>query len=338
MTLLTIDSLQIHFMSDSGLIKAVNGLDLSVDEGETFCLIGESGCGKSVTAFSIMGLLGGVIDKIHGKIIFDGNELLNKKSEQDHSQTNFNGFSKKSKSAFDCARNRSISMIFQEPLTYLTPYYTVRQHFMEALAARNGEVNGSEKNEMIKNMLEKVRFAHPSEVLQLYPHQLSGGMAQRVLIALALINKPKLLIADEPTTALDATIQYQILELLMKLKEEFGITILLITHDIALAFNYSDSIGVMMAGKIIERGRKKDIFKQTDFHPYTRDLINSFALQGNRSSVVKSNEISEGCGYYTNCSLNKTSPEKCKFFVPQLFRPKENHLIRCWEYEDRSRG
>lgn len=245
--------LQTHFQTEEGTVKAVNHVSFSVREGETVCVVGESGCGKSVTALSIMGLIaesGGIVG---GDILYEGKSLLGMKEKELRS-----------------LRGNDIAMIFQEPMTSLNPVFTVGEQIVETL--REHELLS--KNEAYKKAIElirKVGIARADEIVHSYPHELSGGMLQRIMIAIALSCNPKLLIADEPTTALDVTIQAQILDLLRQVKEEFKTSILLITHDLGVVAEMADYVVVMYGGKVIEEAPVLEIF-QNPKHPYTQEF------------------------------------------------------------------
>ena len=255
--------LQTHFQTEEGTVKAVNHVSFSVREGETVCVVGESGCGKSVTALSIMGLIAESGSVVGGDILYEGKSLLGMKEKELRS-----------------LRGNDIAMIFQEPMTSLNPVFTVGEQIVETL--REHELLS--KNEAYKKAIElirKVGIARADEIVHSYPHELSGGMLQRIMIAVALSCNPKLLIADEPTTALDVTIQAQILDLLRQVKEEFKTSILLITHDLGVVAEMADYVVVMYGGKVIEEAPVLEIF-QNPKHPYTKGLLKSKPVMGKR--------------------------------------------------------
>ena len=255
--------LQTHFQTEEGTVKAVNHVSFSVREGETVCVVGESGCGKSVTALSIMGLIAESGSVVGGDILYEGKSLLGMKEKELRS-----------------LRGNDIAMIFQEPMTSLNPVFTVGEQIVETL--REHELLS--KNEAYKKAIElirKVGVARADEIVHSYPHELSGGMLQRIMIAVALSCNPKLLIADEPTTALDVTIQAQILDLLRQVKEEFKTSILLITHDLGVVAEMADYVVVMYGGKVIEEAPVLEIF-QNPKHPYTKGLLKSKPVMGKR--------------------------------------------------------
>ena len=255
--------LQTHFQTEEGTVKAVNHVSFSVREGETVCVVGESGCGKSVTALSIMGLIAESGSVVGGDILYEGKSLLGMKEKELRS-----------------LRGNDIAMIFQEPMTSLNPVFTVGEQIVETL--REHELLS--KNEAYKKAIElirKVGIARADEIVHSYPHELSGGMLQRIMIAVALSCNPKLLIADEPTTALDVTIQAQILDLLRQIKKEFKTSILLITHDLGVVAEMADYVVVMYGGKVIEEAPVLEIF-QNPKHPYTKGLLKSKPVMGKR--------------------------------------------------------
>ena len=261
-SLLDVRNLRTWFHTRAGVIRAVDGVDFSLDQGKTLCLVGESGCGKSVTALSIMGLVdrpGRIMPE--SEIIFGGQDLVTS-TEGELRQV----------------RGNEISMIFQEPMTSLNPVYTVGDQIVEAVRLHQG-VDGRRAEERAVEMMQLVGIPSPDRRLRDYPHQMSGGMRQRVMIAMALSCNPRLLIADEPTTALDVTIQAQILELMKDLGDRLGMAILLITHDLGVVAEMADDVGVMYAGRVVERGPVTDVFRRPQ-HPYTEALLHSIPVLG----------------------------------------------------------
>lgn len=256
-TLLAINDLTVEFHTEEGIVRAVDGVNLTVNKGETLGLVGESGCGKSVTALSIMRLIAKPVGKItHGSITFDGHDLVSMREEH-----------------LRKLRGNRISMIFQEPMTSLNPVFTVGDQIMEAIRLHQG-LNKKDALDKSIEMLKLVGIPAPEERVFNYPHQLSGGMRQRVMIAMALSCKPDLLIADEPTTALDVTIQAQIMDIMRNLQQELKMAIILITHDLGVVAETCDRVAVMYAGQIVEEGSVHDIFSSPR-HPYTLGLLNS---------------------------------------------------------------
>lgn len=319
--LLEVKNLKTQFKVKGGLVNAVDGVDFDIDKGEVVAIVGESGSGKSVTSLSIMGLIpnppGKVID---GEIIFNGEDLL-----------------KKSKNEFQQIRGNKISMIFQEPMTSLNPVYTIGRQISETLMKHKNMNKKDAQKEAVK-MLELVGIPSPEKRVNDFPHQLSGGMRQRVMIAMALACNPELLIADEPTTALDVTIQAQILDLMLKLKEKFNTSIMLITHDLGVVAEVADRVVVMYCGKVVEKALAGELFEKP-MHPYTVGLLNSipkidedkdklFMIPG---TVPNPLEMPEGCAFSDRC--DRCMPI-CKKSMPSLLQHK-NRQVRCFLYEQK---
>ncbi|MDA2302896.1 ABC transporter ATP-binding protein [Bacillus cereus] len=314
--------LQTQFQTEEGTVKAVNHVSFSVREGETVCVVGESGCGKSVTALSVMGLIAESGSVVGGDILYEGKSLLGMKEKELRS-----------------LRGNDIAMIFQEPMTSLNPVFTVGEQIVETL--REHELLS--KNEAYKKAIElirKVGIARADEIVHSYPHELSGGMLQRIMIAVALSCNPKLLIADEPTTALDVTIQAQILDLLRQVKEEFKTSILLITHDLGVVAEMADYVVVMYGGKVIEEAPVLEIF-QNPKHPYTKGLLKSKPVMGKRIDKLYSIPgqvpnlvgLGEFCYFSGRC---EHCMEICEKEAPNLNVNDENHKVACWLYEERA--
>ena len=314
--------LQTHFQTEEGTVKAVNHVSFAVREGETVCVVGESGCGKSVTALSIMGLIAESGSVVGGDILYEGKSLLGMKEKELRS-----------------LRGNDIAMIFQEPMTSLNPVFTVGEQIVETL--REHELLS--KNEAYKKAIElirKVGIARADEIVHSYPHELSGGMLQRIMIAVALSCNPKLLIADEPATALDVTIQAQILDLLRQVKEEFKTSILLITHDLGVVAEMADYVVVMYGGKVIEEAPVLEIF-QNPKHPYTKGLLKSKPVMGKRIDKLYSIPgqvpnlvgLGEFCYFSGRC---EHCMEICEKEAPNLNVNDENHKVACWLYEERA--
>lgn len=319
-SILEVEKLRVNFKIDKKVTSAVEDVTFKIDEGMTLGVVGESGCGKSVTATSIMGLLPKAVGSIaEGKIILDGKDLTSMKSEE-----------------LRKIRGDKISMIFQEPMTSLNPVYTIEKQLSEMIMSHN-KMTKKEAFEKGVEMLEKVGIPSPRQRMKEYPHQLSGGMRQRVMIAMALSCDPLLLIADEPTTALDVTIQAQILELMAELKEKMNTAIMLITHDMGVVAEVADYVMVMYAGKVVEYADVKTIFKNPK-HPYTIGLLKSiprldqdmdelFTIEGTVPSLT---DMPEGCRFSTRCPY---CTEKCKNQDPGLII-SENTQVRCWKYAE----
>ena len=322
---LRVEGLRTSFFTDDGEIPAVDEISFHVNSGEIVGIVGESGCGKSVTSLSILGLL----PKPHGKIvsgsIYLHDEDLVKASEKRMRQI----------------RGNEIAMIFQEPMTSLNPLFTIGNQLIEAVRVHK-KWTKKKAYERAVEMLRLVGLSRVEELMDSYPHQLSGGMRQRVMIAMALICDPKVLIADEPTTALDVTIQAQILQLMKKLNETLHTAILLITHDLGVVSQVCQRVIVMYAGKIIEEGDVKTIF-QNPKHPYTKGLLLSipdirtkkerlYSIPGN---VPKPGSVKEGCRFYSRCNMRE---ERCKSLNPPYFFIEKNHYSRCWLHEKEGRA
>jgi len=317
MKLLEVSDLKTYFFTDDGVVKAVDGVSFSIDEGETFGLVGESGCGKSVTALSIIKLIPDPPGKIiGGEVRLEGEDLL-KKSEKEMQKI----------------RGNKISMIFQEPMTSLDPVFTIGSELIETIQLHQG----LEKKEAEKKAIEMLRVVgipEPEKRMKEYPHQLSGGMRQRAMIAMALSCNPKLLIADEPTTALDVTIQAQILRLMDKLKEEFSAAVLLITHDLGVIAETCKNVGVMYAGKIVEYGSVEDIF-ENPLHPYTVGLnraIPRLDVDTEKLQIIEGNvpdliDMPSGCKFHPRCPY---AMDICREKEPPLKEREKNHFARCY--------
>jgi len=322
-TLLEIRNLRTYFKTDEGIAKAVNGVDLKVPRGETLGLVGESGCGKSVTALSIMRLVPDPPGKIMGgEILFDNRNILAlPESEMRH------------------IRGNTISMIFQEPMTALNPVYRIGSQLAEVIQLHQN-VGKKEALNRALEMLSKVGIADPKQRLWEYPHQISGGMRQRILIAMALSSRPQMVIADEPTTALDVTIQAQILDLMNALKDEMGTSNLLITHDLGVISEMAQWVAVMYAGKIVEYASVDDLFSRP-LHPYTCGLMESIPqidkpLPANKllktipGMVPDLFELVDGCSFQDRCSR---AFDRCRRQEPMLHDQGFGHLVRCWLHE-----
>ncbi|HWT79559.1 MAG TPA: ABC transporter ATP-binding protein [Candidatus Acidoferrum sp.] len=320
-TLLKIEALQTHFFTEAGTVRAVDGVSLMVRKGETLGIVGESGCGKSVTALSVLRLIPTPPGKIVGGNIFlDGRDLL--KLPEDEMRK---------------VRGASISMIFQEPMTSLNPVFTVGDQIAEGIRLHQRLSKRESWNKAIE-MLRLVRVADPDRRVKEYPHQMSGGMRQRVMIAMALSCNPQLLIADEPTTALDVTIQAQILELLGQLKSELGMAVMLITHDLGVVADTAARVAVMYAGRVVEEAPVLELFANPK-HPYTQGLLNSIPriekserrprLQAIPGMVPDMLELPKGCKFQARCSKVF---EPCYGEEPQLKEVGPNHRVRCYLY------
>ncbi|MEI4832392.1 ABC transporter ATP-binding protein [Bacillus sp. FJAT-53711] len=321
-TLVELKDLQTHFHTEEGTVKAVNHVSFSVREGETVCVVGESGCGKSVTALSIMGLIADSGEVVDGDILFENRSLL----EMDEKEIRK-------------LRGNEMAMIFQEPMTSLNPVFTVGEQLVEALMEHE-IISKKEAYKRAIKLIRKVGIARADEIVHSYPHQLSGGMLQRIMIAIALSCNPKLLIADEPTTALDVTIQAQILDLLRQVKGEFNTSILLITHDLGVVAEMADYVVVMYGGKVIEEAPVLELFKNPK-HPYTQGLLKSKPVMGQRKDRLYSIPgqvpnlvgLGEFCYFSDRC---EHCMEICQTQTPQLQGHEGTHKVACWLYEERA--
>ncbi len=317
-TLLQVKDLQTHFFTLEGVVKAVDGVSYDIREGETVALVGESGCGKSVSALSIMRLVPYPPGRIvGGEIWFHGNDLLTLNDEEMRQ-----------------VRGKEIAMIFQEPMTSLNPALTIGRQVTETLEAHL-DMPASDANRRAAELLRMVGIPEPERRLPQYPHQFSGGMRQRVMIAMALSCNPKLILADEPTTALDVTIQAQILELMKDLTQRFGVAMIIITHNLGVVARYADRVNVMYAGKVVEQGPARDIY-QSPRHPYTLGLLRSVPrLDLPRKAKLDPIDgqppdpanLGPGCSFAPRC---KFAIEKCSHEVPPLTLVRAGHLSACW--------
>lgn len=318
-TLLEIKDLGIQFKTGEGTVQPIRGVSFSLKKGETLGVVGESGSGKSVTSLAVMGLLPEKKSKIvSGSIHFDHMDLTNL-SEKDYRKL----------------RGNKMSMIFQEPMTSLNPVFTIGEQLSEPLK-QHKQMSKKDRKKAIIDVLKQVGIPRAEEIIDDYPHQLSGGMRQRVMISLALLCEPKLLICDEPTTALDVTIQAQILELMKQIKEEKNMSLLFITHDLGVVAEMCDRVVVMYAGEIVEVAEINELF-DNPMHPYTKGLIDSLPTNNSRKSTLYSikgqvprpEEIGKGCAFANRCTH---AFQKCTEQSPPIFS-KGEHLSKCWLQE-----
>ena len=320
---LEVENLQTHFFTSSGTIRAVDGVSYKVHAGETLGIVGESGCGKSVTSLSIMRLVASPPGRIVGGAVrLEGRNLLDLPIAE-----------------MEQIRGNEISMIFQEPMTSLNPLYRVGDQIAEAIAVHRGMSRRAARAEAIE-MLRRVSMPEPERRADTYPHQMSGGMRQRVMIAMALACNPKVLIADEPTTALDVTIQAQILDLLRELQDQFGMAIVLITHDMGVVAENADRVVVMYAGRKVEEAPVADLFERPA-HPYTEGLLGSIpsvdeATAANRSRsrlaeikgmVPSLASLPPGCSFAPRC---RYASDRCLADYPPLSEFRADHWVACW--------
>jgi peptide/nickel transport system ATP-binding protein/oligopeptide transport system ATP-binding protein len=314
--LLDIRGLRVHFDTEDGVVRALDGVDIRVMPGETVCLVGESGCGKSVTSHAVLGLTPRNGHIVGGNIEYAGVDLL-----------------RLGESRLNRIRGREIAMIFQDPMSSLNPVHTVGRQLGESLVLHQ-KLGGRTAHREARRLLEMVGIPEPEIRLKEYPHQLSGGMSQRVMIAMALACRPKLLIADEPTTALDVTIQAQILDLLRQLQAEIGMSVLLITHDLGVVAEMAHSVAVMYCGRIVETAAVGDLFGQPR-HPYTQGLLQSIprvdrdadALQPIAGSVPSPFDLPPGCSFAPRCPR---ASDRCRTSAPPLETRPDGHSIACY--------
>ena len=321
--LLDIRDLKTYFHTDDGVVRAVDGVSLSIAPEKTLGVVGESGCGKSITAFSTMRLIPSPPGKIeHGQILFHKDP---ESDPIDLTQLNPKGAQMRD------IRGNDIAMIFQEPMTSLSPVHTVGNQISEAIMLHQN-TEKKEARERAIDALNKVRLPRPDRQVDAYPHELSGGMRQRAMIAMALSCNPSLLIADEPTTALDVTVQAQILDLMRHLQSDIGMAIMLITHDLGVVASMADYVAVMYLGKIVEYSDTRTVFKNPR-HPYTMGLLNSIPQVGQKRRLVPIEgtipdpfEIPQGCAFAPRCPH---AMDKCRE-EPQLLEIESGHRVSCW--------
>ncbi|MGW3365215.1 ABC transporter ATP-binding protein [Streptosporangium canum] len=319
MSFLELKDLKIHFPTDDGLVKSVDGLTFSLERGSTLGIVGESGSGKSVTSLGILGLHKGGHARISGEIWLDGEELVSASPEHVRG-----------------LRGKKMAMIFQDPLSAMHPYYTVGDQIVEAYRIHHSVSKKVARKHAI-DMLGRVGIPEPGRRVDAYPHEFSGGMRQRAMIAMALSCDPELLIADEPTTALDVTVQAQILDLMRDLQREFNSALIIITHDLGVVAELSDDILVMYGGKCIEYGAAEDIFYRPE-HPYTWGLLGSMPrldrerterlmpIKGSPPSLIN---IPPGCAFHPRCPYSDRTQGKAGTEVPALLETEGGHLVRC---------
>ena len=317
MSLLTVTDLRVSFPTADGVVQAVRGVSFSVDSGRTLGIVGESGSGKTVLTQTLLGLTAG--GRIEGKAVFDGTDLLGLRPDQ-----------------LRQIRGAQIAVIFQDPLTSLHPLYKVGWQIVEMIRAHDKSISKAQAKERAVDLLGRVGIPRPAERVDDYPHQFSGGMRQRAMIAMALALSPKLIIADEPTTALDATVQAQIIDLLLRLQQEYGTALIMITHDLGVVADIADDVMVMYAGKAAEKASKHDIFYQPH-HPYTKGLLESIPnssaaggrlkpITGQPPSLIR---LPSGCAFHPRCAYVM---DRCLTEQPRLAPVGDagDHVSACW--------
>lgn len=318
--IIEVENLKTHFYTPEGVVKSVDGVSFTIEKGKTMALVGESGCGKTQTSLSLIRLLAPTAKVSADKLVIDGKETKDYTKEQARK-----------------IRGKDISVIFQEPMTSLNPVYRVQRQLEEMIVLHHPDLSKDQIHEQALNILSRVGIPEPQERIKVFPHQLSGGLRQRVMIAIALASSPKLLIADEPTTALDVTIQAQIIELLKEIQKEMQMSILLITHDFGVVSQMADRVSVMYAGKIVEEGEMKDVFEDP-WHPYTQLLIMSIpgikVKRGGRLETIEGavpNPLNfpPGCRFYPRCPY---AEERCKKEEPPSIKIGDRK-VSCWRKE-----
>jgi oligopeptide/dipeptide ABC transporter ATP-binding protein len=317
--LLELDDLHTHFSTYRGTLRAVDGVSLSVKRGETLALVGESGCGKSVTALSVMRLIRRPGRIVSGRIVFDGQDLLSMK-----------------KSEMVEIRGSRIAMVFQDPLSTLNPTFSVGNQIVETLRVHR-IARGRQARERAVELLETMGIPAAADRLRSYPHELSGGMRQRVMIAIAVSCHPDLLIADEPTTALDVTLQAQIMDLLARVKRERGLAVLLITHDLGIVSQFAQRAAVMYAGQIVEQASVSELMEEP-LHPYTQGLLRCVPRLGRPDIPMRPIEgtvpdlvaLPPGCRFAPRCP---EAMERCSEADPPTYEPRTSRRVRCYLYE-----
>jgi peptide/nickel transport system ATP-binding protein len=316
---LEVKNLGVTFPTEDGWLKAVDDVSFSVEQGKTLAIVGESGSGKSVTSAAIMGLLNRKAVKVEGEVYLDGVELITA-SDKD----------------IRAVRGKKMSMIFQDPLSALHPYYSIGRQLIEARRVHSDDSKAQARERSVL-MLDRVGIPSAARRIDDYPHQLSGGMRQRVMIAMALMNDPELIIADEPTTALDVTVQAQIIDLLSELQKEFGTAIVIITHDLGVVANVADEVVVMYGGRVVEHGSVRDIYYKPEM-PYTLGLLSSAPrmdqvndrldpIPGQPPSMLN---LPKGCVFRPRCAYHDLVPgDRCDTERPELLTAAPGHEVRC---------
>jgi peptide/nickel transport system ATP-binding protein len=316
---LDVRDLRVHFPTEDGLVRSVDGISFSLEKGRTLGIVGESGCGKSVTSQAVLGLHKGTRAKISGEIWLDGTELVAADAED-----------------VRALRGNKMSMIFQDPLSALHPFFSIGAQIVEAYRIHN---DASKKQAWVRavEMLDRVGIPNPADRAKDYPHQFSGGMRQRAMIAMALVNDPQLLIADEPTTALDVTVQAQIIELMVDLQKEFGSAIIIITHDLGVVAEIANDVMVMYAGRGVEYAASSDVFYGPE-HPYTWGLLSSVTrldrvredrlrpIPGTPPSLLN---VPAGCAFNPRCTFRNTGGIPCQTERPNLVASSPGHTVAC---------
>jgi peptide/nickel transport system ATP-binding protein len=316
---LSVENLAVAFPTEDGLVRAVDGVSFTLEKGKTLAIVGESGSGKSVTAQALMGLIDKKSAQVSGEIWLDGEELLALRTAE-----------------VQAMRGERVAMIFQDPMSSLHPFYRVGDQIVEAIRAHR-KIPKSEARREVVDMFKRVGIPAAERRVDAFPHQLSGGMRQRVMIAMALINSPSLLIADEPTTALDVTVQAQILELIQDIQHEFGITVIVITHDLGIVADVADTVAVMYGARIVEMGATQTIFREPEM-PYTLGLLSSIprmdVAAGQRLTPIPGNppspiSLPKGCVFEPRCRYAELTDGLAETVRPELTESTPGHWVRC---------
>ncbi len=316
---LSVENLQVAFPTEDGLVQAVDGVSFSVERGKTLAIVGESGSGKSVTAQALMGLIDRKTAKVSGEVWLDGEELLALRQSEVQSM-----------------RGERVAMIFQDPMSSLHPFYRIGDQIVEAIRAHR-RISKSDARKEVIDMIKRVGIPAAERRVDAFPHQLSGGMRQRVMIAMALINSPALLIADEPTTALDVTVQAQILELIQDIQQDFGITVIVITHDLGIVADVADNVAVMYGARVVEMGPTSTIFETPEM-PYTLGLLASIPRMdveaGQRLTPIPGNppspiRLPKGCVFEPRCRYSELTNGLAETTRPDLVEGAPGHFVRC---------
>jgi peptide/nickel transport system ATP-binding protein len=323
---LQVEDLKVQFSTEDGVVRAVDGVSFTVERGKTLGIVGESGSGKSVTSLAIMGLHNRKRTAISGKAILDGQDIVSMPDDQIRK-----------------LRGQSVAMIFQDPLTALHPYYTIGRQIIEAYKIHHGSASKSEGRKRAIEMLDRVGIPRPDKRVDQYPHEFSGGMRQRAMIAMALVNDPQLIIADEPTTALDVTVQAQILDLINDLQREFNTAVIIITHDLGVVSQVADDVLVMYAGRVAEYGTAQQVLRGPQ-HPYAWGLLSSvpslhgnpdedlLPIKGNPPSLIN---VPPGCAFHPRCRYAMLDGGPCDIEIPALLpltsgdAGDAGHLVAC---------
>ena len=323
--ILEIKNMHTYFFTDNGTVKSVDGVDIELERGKTLGIVGESGSGKSVTALSLMGLLTGTTGKVvEGEILLDGQDILKMSDEERRKM-----------------RGKDIAMVFQEPMTSLNPVMKIGAQVMENITLHQN-VSKEQAKQLTIDILKKTGLPRVERIVNEYPFQLSGGQRQRVMIAMALVCNPKILIADEPTTALDVTIQAQILDLMNQLKKDIGTSIIFITHDLGVVAEVCDEVVVMYCGRVVEKANVYDLFENPS-HPYTEGLLASIPKMGVEvdeldsipGNVPNPKYMPEGCKFAPRC---KYATDICREKEPGFFELGNGHVSRCWRCQKQEGG